>query len=225
VTVGSDPATKKGLGDSILGKKKNAATNSSQQDQSNKGSMAPASKLGLGNNMLEKKKPNTDTNSPQPEQRSEASAAPKPQPNFGNNMLERKKKTTDANPSRPHQPTIAPSAPAPKPGLGNSMPEKKKKIASQPNPPTLPPLPGRQSVRQHTYVDDDIPCPQCGFKNPPFAPTCDGCNISLRDLDSRNPPPRSRAKKPPPPPRSRARKYTDWDMRDDEDSVVTYTGS
>jgi hypothetical protein len=94
------------------------------------------------------------------------------------------------------------------------MLEKKRNLVGQPNLPTVPPLPGRQSVRQHTYVDDDIPCPKCGFKNPPFAPTCDGCNISLRDLDSRNSPPRSRA-----------RKYTDWDMRDDEDGVVIYTGS
>jgi hypothetical protein len=213
-TVGVDPAMKKGSGDSILGVKKNPTTKSSQSGQNNKASMAPAPKPGLGNSILEKKKTNTNTNSPQPDQNFRALPVPKPQPNFGNNMLEKKKQTTDTNPSRPDQPTIAPSAPAPKPGLGNSMLEKKRKIAGQPNPPTLPPLPGRQSVRQHTYVDDDIPCPQCGFKNPPFAPTCDGCNISLTDLNSQNSPPRSRA-----------RKYTDWDMRDDEDGVVTYTGS
>jgi hypothetical protein len=217
---------KKGLGDSILGKKKNPATNSSQSGQNNKASMAPAPKPGLGNSILErKKKTNTNTNSPQPDQNFRALPVPKPQPNFGNNMLEKKKQTTDTNPSRPDQPTIASPAPAPMSGLGESMLEKKRNLVGQPNLPTVPPLPGRQSVRQHTYVDDDIPCPQCGFKNPPFAPTSDGCNISLRDLDSRNPPPRSRARKPPPPPRSRARKYTDWDMRDDEDGVVTYTGS
>jgi hypothetical protein len=214
VTVGSDPATKKGLGDSILGKKKNAATNSSQPDQNNKASMAPAPKPGLGNNMLGKKKTNTDTNSPQPDQKSKGLLAAKPQPNFGNNMLERKKKTTDANPSRPDQPTKVPPVTASIPALGNNMLEKKRNVVGQPTSPTLPALPGRKSVRQHTYVNDDIPCPQCGFKNPPFAPTCDGCNISLKDLNSRNSPPRSRA-----------RKYTDWNMRDDEDGVVIYTGS
>jgi hypothetical protein len=194
-TVGSDPAMKRGLGDSILGKKKNAAANSSQPDQNKKASIAPAPKLGLGNSMLEKKETNTNTKPPQADQKSKGLPAPKSQPNFGNNMLERKKKTTDTNPSRPDQPTIAPPAPAPKPGLGDSILEKKRTPVGQPTPPTLPPLSGRQSVHQHTYVDGDIPCPKCGFKNPPFAPTCGGCNISLRDLNPRNSPPRSRARK------------------------------
>jgi hypothetical protein len=213
-TVGSDPAMRKGLGESIIEKKKNAATNSSKPGQNNKASMAPAAKSGLGNSLLGRKKTNTDTNSPQSDQKLEASPAPKPQPNFGNNMLERKKRTTDANHSRPDQPTEAPLATASRPGLGNNMLEKKRNLASQPTPPIQLPSFGRQSVRQHTYVDDDVPCPKCGCKNPSFAPTCDGCNISLEDLNSRNSPPRSRA-----------RKYTDWNMRDDEDGVVTYTGS
>jgi hypothetical protein len=146
-TVGVDPAMKNGLGNSILGKKKNPATNSSQSGQNNKVSMAPAPKPGLGNSILEKKKTNTNTNSPQPDQNLRALPEPKRQPNFGNNMLEKKKQTTDTNPSRPDQPTIAPSAPAPKSGLGSSMLEKKRSSADQPTPPTqLPPF-GRQSVR------------------------------------------------------------------------------
>jgi hypothetical protein len=205
---------KRGSGDSILGKKKNAAANSSQPDQNKKGSIAPAPKLGLSDSMLEKKETNTNTKPPQAGQKSKGLPAPKPQPNFGNNMLERKKNTTNTDHSRPGQPTKSPSDTAPKPGLSNNKLENKKNIAGQPTPPTQLPSFGRQSVRQHTYVDDDVPCPKCGFKNPPFAPTCDGCNILLTDLNSRNPPPRSRA-----------RKYTDWDMCDDEDSVVTYTGS
>jgi hypothetical protein len=213
-TVGSDPAMKRGLGDSILGKKKNAAANSSQPDQNKKGSIAPAPKLGLGDSMLEKKETNTNTKPPQADQKSKGLPAPKPQPNFGNNMLERKKNATNTDHSRPGQPTKSPSDTAPKPGLSNNKLEKKKNIAGQPTPPTQLPSFGRQSVRQHTYVDDDVPCPKCGCKNPSFAPTCDGCNISLEDLNSRNSPPRSRA-----------RKYTDWEMRDDEDGVVTYTGS
>jgi hypothetical protein len=98
VTVDLDPAKKKGLGDSILGKKKNAATNSSQSGQNNKASMAPAAKSGLGYSMLDRTT-NTDTNSPQPDQKSKGMPAPKAQPNFGNKMLERKKNTTNTNPS------------------------------------------------------------------------------------------------------------------------------
>jgi hypothetical protein len=165
-TVGSDPAMRKGLGESIIEKKKNAATNSSKPGQNNKASMAPAAKSGLGNSLLGRKKTNTDTNSPQSDQKLEASPAPKPQPNFGNNMLERKKRTTDANHSRPDQPTEAPLATASRPGLGNNMLEKKRNLASQPTPPTQLPSFGRQSVRQHTYVDDDVHAQNAGSKPP-----------------------------------------------------------
>jgi hypothetical protein len=84
------PTSRPGLGNSILGKKKNdTSVESSHPDQHTKAPPAPARKPGLDDNMLERKRHKTTTDSSSNSHSTESSLAPTPRPGLGNDILGR----------------------------------------------------------------------------------------------------------------------------------------